>query len=162
MPWEKRIIVCDYDKCNRCEICEVECATVKEDSLDFSLSRIRVVHTKSIHHMAIACVLCDKPPCVTSCPRDALSQSESGTILVDEDKCIGCGWCIQACDFGAIMTHPTKKIAICDLCEEERKGGDPPCVKICPFDALTFLTRNEASSKLAKDIVDMLRIPTPI
>lgn len=159
MPRANRVIVCDYNKCNRCGMCEVECAMIMEESLDPSLSCIRVVITESINHMAITCQLCDDPPCVTSCPRNALLQSESGTILVDEDKCTGCGWCIEACDFGAIMVHPTKKIAICDFSCIHAPGEDPPCVKVCPFDALTFSTMNDVSSKSRKEVVNKLFLP---
>lgn len=153
MSKEKRIN-CDFDKCNRCRICEVECAITREESFDLSLSRIRVVATESTQHMTVACQLCEDPPCVSSCPRDALRQSELGTILVNEDKCIGCRWCINACDFGAIIVHPTMKIAICDLCNEERNGGDPPCVKSCPYGALTFSSKEELSLRSRRKIVD--------
>jgi len=159
MTLEKRVIVCDYNKCNRCGICETECAMAMEESLDSSLSRIQVAITESIHHMAIACQLCDDPPCVKSCPRGALLQSESGSILVNEDKCTGCMWCINACDFGAIMPNPTKKIAFCDVSCIKTSGEEPPCVKACPYEALTFSTMDELSSKQRKDVINKLFSP---
>ena len=63
-------------------------------------------------------------------------------IDIDEEKCTGCGWCIEACEFGSITVHPEKKIVICDLCE-----GDPMCVKYCPKDALELTTLDIVSEK---------------
>jgi Fe-S-cluster-containing dehydrogenase component len=73
-----------------------------------------------------------------------LKQSEeTGVIMVDDDKCNGCSWCIEACDYGAITLHPElKKVRICDLCE-----GDPKCVKWCPEEALDFTTKDQLAQK---------------
>jgi Fe-S-cluster-containing dehydrogenase component len=81
---------------------------------------------------------------------EALSRDDNGVIRVDEYKCNGCGWCINACKFGAITIHPTKKVAItCDLCD-----GDPECVKLCPFeDALAFATIEEVAHKFREGAV---------
>jgi len=59
---------------------------------------------------------------------DALSVSEkTGAILVDKDKCISCGKCIDACPGRVPVMHPKEKYAlICDLCD-----GDPECAKAC-------------------------------
>jgi len=79
--------------------------------------------------MAITCRKCEDAPCVAACPKeDVLVQRPwDGLITVNEEECNGCGWCIEACDFGAITLHPEKKVAmVCDLC-----GGEPECVKFC-------------------------------
>jgi carbon-monoxide dehydrogenase iron sulfur subunit len=107
-------------------------------------SRIRVVRLNPFVNLAVACRLCEDAPCVVACPRDALSQSEErGTITVDEDKCDGCGWCIEACDYGAIQLHPERKVAyVCNLCD-----GEPKCVEWCPEEALDFTTKDILSQK---------------
>jgi carbon-monoxide dehydrogenase iron sulfur subunit len=96
--------------------------------------------------MAVTCRLCEDPACVAACPRDALTQSEeTGTIILDKDKCNGCGWCIEACDYGAIMLHPeTKVVYVCDLCKEK---GEPQCIKWCPEEALTLVTSDVLAQK---------------
>jgi len=102
--------------------------------------------------MAIACVLCEKAPCVTSCPTKALFQSENGIIQVEEKKCNGCAWCIAACKFGAITLDPSKKtVSICDLCTE-----DPKCVKSCPFEAISYATIEEATPKFRRSAMGQL------
>jgi Fe-S-cluster-containing dehydrogenase component len=109
-------------------------------------SRIQVVRINQVINLAVTCRLCEDPPCVAACPRKALTQSEeTGIILVDEDKCNGCGWCIEACDYGAIRLHPdTKKVFTCDLCQDL---GEPQCVKWCPEGALDWVTSDVVAQK---------------
>lgn len=149
-------IVCDPDKCIGCRLCEYICALVKTGTFDPNLSRIRVVRIEPITMTAIACRLCEDAPCIIACPRDALSRSEeNGTILVDEDKCDGCGWCLEACDFGAIVLHPqTKHAAICDLCPDQKDG--PPCVLFCPKEALEVSTPERLRQKTRREVVAKL------
>ena len=147
-------IICDPEKCIGCLICEFVCSAVKEKSTDPMLSLIRVVNLEPTCSMAITCRLCENPPCVTACPRDALKQDKvTGVIQINEDKCTGCGWCVKACDFGAISLHPQKGVVmICDLC-----GGDPECIKYCPFnEALSFTTTDDLAYRLRKDALTKL------
>ena len=116
-----------------------------------SLQPNQITHTccapKPVVNMAVACRLCEEPACVAACPRDALTQSEeTGAIIIDKDKCNGCGWCIEACDYGAMMLHPeTKAVYICDLCKDKPEG--PQCVKWCPEEALTVVTSDVLAQK---------------
>ncbi len=65
--------------------------------------------------------------------------------MVDDDKCDGCSWCIEACDYGAITLHPEKKVVrICDLCEDLEK---PQCVAWCPEEALDLETTETLGQK---------------
>jgi len=112
-----------------------------------------VVNLEPIGSIAFTCVKCTDTLCVNVCPRKALSQSEkNGVIVVDEDKCNGCGWCIGACPFGAIAFNPKNNMAmICDFCD-----GDPECVKYCPFDALSFSSLEEVTHGKRKDVFEKL------
>jgi len=132
---ERKFVSADPEKCVGCQVCEYICSLTKEGAFNPLKSRIRVVRINQLINLAVTCRLCEDPPCVAACPRDALTQSEeTGLIMVDEDKCNGCGWCIEACDYGAIMLHPEKKVVfVCDLCQEQ---GEPQCVKWCPEEAL--------------------------
>jgi Fe-S-cluster-containing dehydrogenase component len=126
------------------------CSLTKENGFNPLLSRIRSIRIEPTYNISIACCLCEDPTCVKSCPRSALSKNEeTGIIQVDEDKCNGCAWCIESCEFGAIILHPTKKVVkICDLC-----NGDPKCIQYCPRDALMFVTTEEISQKARKKLV---------
>jgi Fe-S-cluster-containing dehydrogenase component len=118
----------------------------KEKAFNPLKSRIRVVRINQLINLGVTCRLCETPPCVAACPREALTQSEeTGLINVDKDKCNGCGWCIEACDYGAIMLHPDSKVVyVCDLCKEK---GEPQCIKWCPEEALELVTSDVLAQK---------------
>ena len=141
---KRKFVSVDPDKCVGCCVCEYACSYEKEKTFNPTKSRIRVVRLDSAINMSLACRLCEDAPCITACPRDALTQSkETGTIMVDEEKCNGCGWCIEACDYGAIMLHPERKVVyVCDVCE-----GEPKCVEWCPEEALDFVTVDVLAQK---------------
>lgn len=151
-----KVLVCDPNKCTGCKICDIVCSAKKEKAFNPALSRIRTVRIEPDYNLAIACVLCEDPTCVRSCPRNALRKSEeSGIIMVDDGKCSGCGWCIQGCEFGAILLHPTEGVVrICDLCD-----GDPMCVKSCPKEALSLVdtSRESVAQKARRKAIEMLR-----
>jgi len=143
----------DPDKCVGCRVCEYVCSLEKEKVFNPTLSRIRTLRIYPNTNASIACRLCEDAPCVIACPRKALEQSkENGVIMIDDDKCDGCGWCIEACDFGAITLMPDKKtVVICDLCE-----GDPKCVKWCPEEALELSSKDIIAQKARIDAVQKL------
>ena len=145
-PAKRKFVSADPEKCVGCAVCEYVCSFEKGKSYNPLKSRIRVVRLHPLVNLSVTCRLCEDPPCVTACPRDALTQSEeTGIIIVDEDKCNGCGWCIEACDYGAITLHPeTKKVFLCDLCQEK---GKPQCVEWCPEEALDFVTSDVLAQK---------------
>jgi TPP-dependent indolepyruvate ferredoxin oxidoreductase alpha subunit len=130
-----QFVNCNPQKCVGCDICEYICSLEKEKVFNPVKSRIRAVRLDSLSNMAVTCRVCKEAPCVAACPKDALEQSTgNGTITVDEEKCDGCGWCIEACEYGAITLHrDTRKAIVCDTCE-----GDPQCIQWCPESALSF------------------------
>jgi len=143
---ERKFVSADPEKCVGCQVCEYACSMIKEKAFNPLKSCIRVVRINQLANMSVTCRLCEDPPCIVACPRDALTQSEeTGVIMVDKDKCNGCGWCIEACDYGAIMLHPDEKVVyVCDLCKDK---GEPQCVKWCPEEALTLVTSDVLAQK---------------
>ena len=81
------------------------------------------------------CRQCISAECMDVCPENAIYvDKKTGARVVDEKKCVGCGTCEEACQFGMIKVNPHTDIARkCDLC-----GGDPQCVAWCPTKAITF------------------------
>lgn len=86
------------------------------------------------------CNHCEKPPCVQVCPVGATFKTQDGAVLVDQDYCIGCRYCVQACPYGARWIHPEKHVASkCTFCYHRIvQGLVPACVEVCPTGARIF------------------------
>jgi carbon-monoxide dehydrogenase iron sulfur subunit len=145
-------ITCDPSKCIGCQLCEYICSYVKTGEFNTYRSRIRTVRAEEILITAVACRTCEDAPCVIACPRNALSQDPvTGIIRIDADRCDGCAWCIEACDFGAISINPEAKLAeICDMCEGEEDG--PQCIKWCPKEALELTTPDRRAQRARRKL----------
>jgi carbon-monoxide dehydrogenase iron sulfur subunit len=154
----RKFVSVDPGKCIGCGICEYACTVEKGEGVWNPLrSRIRVVRMAPVFNFALTCRGCDDAKCVKACPERALSQSEStGLLIIDQTKCKGCDWCVQACDHGGITIHSdTGKAIACDLC-----GGEPKCVESCPEEALEIVESDEAAEKCFNDAFANLPIQT--
>jgi len=98
------------------------------------------------------CNQCDNPPCVQVCPVGATFKTEDGVIIVDETRCIGCRYCIQACPYGARYLHPEKQTADkCTFCYHRiTKDLLPACVEVCPTQARIFGDLRSGASPLGR------------
>jgi Fe-S-cluster-containing hydrogenase component 2 len=154
-PQDRKFVSADPEKCIGCLVCEYACSMVKEKTYNPTKSRIRAIRMGPLVNLAITCRHCEDPPCVAACPKEALSQEEgTGIIMVDEKRCSGCSWCIEACDYGAMMMHPEKKV-VC-TCETCKDIGEPQCVKWCPEEALDFVTADVLAQKSRQTAVKKL------
>lgn len=101
------------------------------------------------------CNQCEKPPCVKVCPVAATYQTGDGVVLVDQERCIGCRYCIQACPYGARFLHPELRVADkCTWCYHRiTKGLLPACVQACPTGARIFGDL-KAQSSAVKEILE--------
>ena len=81
------------------------------------------------------CNQCKKPVCVQECPVGASYRTGDGVVLVDRQRCIGCGYCVQACPYGVRYIHPVLHVADkCTWCYHRLvKGMLPACVEVCPM-----------------------------
>jgi len=153
MTDEPKFVGADFEKCTGCRVCELVCALENEKTFDPKLSRIKVLRLHQLVNMPVSCKFCDDAPCVRSCPRDALTQSEeTGVIMVDDAKCDLCGWCLESCKHGALFLNQDKKtVMICNLCE-----GTPQSIEWCPEAALSLMTQKEFDQKARKATVNKL------
>lgn len=96
---------------------------------------------KQVINLPVVCRQCAKPLCADACPMGAISRNtETGAMIVDSELCIGCGACMIACPLGGISVNAEAGHAVkCDLC-----GGDPLCVQFCGYDAIDYITEQEA------------------
>ena len=93
------------------------------------------------------CFHCTDAGCEVCCPENAISHTKFGTVVVDHDKCVGCGYCVQGCYFDVIQlaTYQDKKgkeyrlAQKCDLCTSRLENGyKPACVTACHTDCLWY------------------------
>ncbi len=115
------------------------------------------------------CMHCENPPCVQVCPTGASHRTEDGIVLVDQDKCMGCGYCIVACPFGARYRyekdmvkeareiygeeaeHRVPHVDKCTFCiHRVEEGREPACVETCPAHARIFGDLDEPGSEVYK------------
>lgn len=98
------------------------------------------------------CNHCEKSVCNQVCPVGAAYRSKDGVVLVDTKRCIGCGYCVQACPYGSRFINPTNHIADkCTLCYHRiTKGMLPACVQACPKGARIFGDLNDPKSPLSQ------------
>jgi Fe-S-cluster-containing dehydrogenase component len=106
------------------------------------------------------CMQCEASPCTTVCPVQATYRTADGIILVDADRCIGCGYCIAACPYGARYIVPSGEqtpqgtAGVADKCtwcyHRIGKGLLPACVEVCPVGARRFGDRNDPADPIHK------------
>ena len=86
------------------------------------------------------CKHCARAGCLEACPTGALFRTEFGTVVVQQDICNGCGYCVPACPFGVVdLDRHDGKAHKCTLCYDRLKGGfEPACAKACPTNSIQF------------------------
>jgi len=86
------------------------------------------------------CKHCSQAACLDVCPTGALMRSEFGTVVVQDDICNGCGYCVSACPFGVIDRRQADGGAHkCTLCYDRIGDGlTPACAKACPTESIQF------------------------
>jgi formate dehydrogenase iron-sulfur subunit len=108
-----------------------------------------------------ACMHCQDASCSIVCPTGAIFKTDEGFVHIDQDWCIGCGNCVQACPFN--VPHKDEHIGTarkCTACtsvglNRQAAGLDPACVKSCPPAALTFGIRSQLITKAYQRIADL-------
>ena len=146
-------IVADSAKCLACRACETACAMAHVDTDDlveaitvFGASPRIYIESAGGFAVPLQCRHCDDAPCMQVCPSGALMRhSQAGPVLIVQEKCIGCQYCVQACPFGVIRVSTAQAAVIkCDLCIERRgEGLEPACVEACPVGALRLAEIDE-------------------
>jgi formate dehydrogenase iron-sulfur subunit len=86
------------------------------------------------------CKHCTEAACLDVCPTGALFRTEFGTVVVQDDVCNGCGYCVPACPFGVIARREEDGQAHkCTLCYDRLGAGlEPACAKACPTKSIQF------------------------
>jgi len=128
-------------KCIGCFSCMSVCACFnqKNHSLIKSAIKVRTTGGMTSNFIAIVCLGCKEPACMEVCPSHALKKRPGGGVLLDEEKCIGCRRCEDACAVRAVnFDHETKKPIICRHCGV--------CAQYCPHGCLVMVDEKEAAN----------------
>ncbi|GAA2302169.1 4Fe-4S dicluster domain-containing protein [Streptomyces caniferus] len=97
------------------------------------------------------CKHCTHAACLDVCPTGSLFRTEFGTVVVQEDICNGCGYCVPACPYGVIDQRPSDGRAFkCTLCYDRLGAGlEPACAKACPTESIQFGPLDELRARAA-------------
>jgi formate dehydrogenase iron-sulfur subunit len=153
----------DTSVCIGCKACEVACKewnAVPEDGLELtgmSYDNTGSLGASTWRHVAFVeqitrpgearwlmasdvCKHCTEAACLDVCPTGALMRTEFGTVVVQDDVCNGCGYCVSACPFGVIERRESDGGAHkCTLCYDRIGDGlTPACAKACPTESIQF------------------------
>ncbi len=105
------------------------------------------------------CMHCAEPGCLAACPADgAIVQYTNGIVDFQQDKCIGCGYCLTGCPFNIPKLNPeTKRVFKCTLCVDRvSEALEPACIKACPTGCLHFGSKDDMK-ELAEGRAKQLR-----
>ncbi len=107
--------------------------------------------------MSDVCKHCHNAGCVDACPTGALYRTEFDTVVVQQDICNGCGYCVPACPFGVVELNPDDgKAHKCTLCYDRLKGGlEPACAKTCPTNSIQFGRVEELQERARRRVADL-------
>ena len=152
---DRRIVV-DAKRCTGCHSCEMACALEHSKAGDLAGMMLGgerpgyrlYVESCGTVSVPVVCRHCRVPACRLACPTGAIRRrSAQDPVVADNERCIGCGMCVQACPFGMIsLTWEGRGVVKCDLCVDRlAQGKEPACVEGCPTKALVFGKQQQTS-----------------
>ncbi len=107
--------------------------------------------------MSDVCKHCTHAACLDVCPTGSLFRTEYGTVVVQEDICNGCGYCVPACPYGVLDLRPEDgRVWKCTLCYDRLGSGlEPACAKACPTDSIQFGTVAELRERAQERVEEL-------
>ncbi len=135
--------IIDNRKCIGCHACTTACKSEHDIAIGVNRTYVKQVekgefpNTRRIFSV-MRCNHCTDAPCVNICPVEALYKREDGIVDFDNNRCIGCKSCMQACPYDALYIDPnTNTAAKCNYCAHRIEvGREPACVTVCPEHAI--------------------------
>lgn len=155
--------VFDQDRCTGCEACRIACGIENGGGRDLAWRQIHTLnpaHHPALptKHLSLACNHCERPACLLGCPAAAYRRdTETGAVLLDSDKCIGCRYCSWVCPYDVPRFDEALGVMTkCTFCSHRlAEGKAPACAQACPTGALSHSARPETSME-----PDLLGLPS--
>ena len=153
--------VIDNRKCIGCHACTVACKSEHEVPIGVNRTHVKYIETgeypnNSREFSVHRCNHCEDSPCTTICPTIALFTREDGIVDFDDERCIGCKSCMQACPYDALYIDPNKGTAAkCNYCAHRiEESYEPACVIVCPTEAIISGDLDEENSSISNYILE--------
>lgn len=165
-PNRKFVMVVDLAKCRNAKKCQSSCNKnhyITGENAWIKIYKMQDSEKSAPYWQPTLCQHCDEPPCVKVCPVDATFKRRDGIVLIDNNRCIGCRFCMAACPYSVRIFNwsdpwqgdaveqagyspdyagvPSQKGTVdkCDFCPHMiDKGELPHCVSACPNDVFSF------------------------
>lgn len=155
----------NQNACIGCRTCQIACKDKNDLDVGTLFRHVTSYETGTfpeahVYHYAATCNHCEDAACVAVCPNAATYYDENdGTVQHDDEKCIGCQYCVKACPYGVPQyIADIQKTHKCDACIGLRSTGEQPaCVAACPMRALDFGDIEEVR-KAHPDAVDQIAV----
>ena len=160
---KKKAMLIDLTLCVGCNACQIACKEANklpgEEEKILSPTAYTALQEYDGVFVRRMCQHCDDPTCVSVYPVGAFTNTESGPVLYDADKCIGCRYCMQACPFSVPRyewSSTSPRVKKCIFCHERLAQGLPTaCSEACPTGATVFGDRDDliktANERLAAE-----------
>ncbi len=161
--------VIDNRTCIGCHACTVACKSEHDVPIGVNRTHVKYIETgtypnSSREFSVHRCNHCEDAPCTTICPVTALYTRGDGIVDFDDERCIGCKSCMQACPYDALYIDPNKGTAAkCNYCAHRIENSyEPACVIVCPTQSIISGDLDDPESEIALRILDndvMVRKP---
>ncbi|MGA0035081.1 MAG: 4Fe-4S dicluster domain-containing protein [Ilumatobacteraceae bacterium] len=161
--------VLESDSCIGCHACTVACKSEHDVPIGVNRTWLKYVETGSFPNTGrsftvMRCNHCDDAPCMKICPTSALHRTGNGVVDFDDDICIGCKACMNACPYDAIYINPETNVANkCNFCNHRVEVGlEPACVVVCPTHAIVSGDLDDPNSEISKIVArDKVSVRAP-
>jgi len=150
--------VIDVSRCIDCRACLVSCSVENKVPQDHTRIWVQDLAVQgewpnlSRTFVPYNCMHCDTPPCIEVCvSRATYKDPQNGLVLVDQDACIGCGYCVEACPYGARYLDKSRGVVDkCNGCIQRVSTGlEPACVATCVGGSRKFGDLNDPTSEVS-------------
>lgn len=160
----------DQQACVGCRTCQMACKDKNDLDVGYLFRKVTSYEAGNFpkpvtFHYSGACNHCYKPACVEVCPAGATYiDVEDGTVQHDDNKCIGCGYCVEACPYEhPVLIKELNVVHRCDACIGLRSMDEKPaCVTACPLRALDFGPIDELRTAHPEGVEQIIVLPDAI